>query len=106
MVLKSEYRRRFRQLLLTTFTHGAISDVMRFAVLMLLSATLSEAGVVATWLFDEQKESYPSSILNDCGPNGYVIALGRGARMAPGRFGRALEPAAPEELQIRGSSVK
>jgi hypothetical protein len=79
---------------------------MRFAVLILLSATLSEAGVVATWLFDEQTQSYPSSILNDCGPNGYVVALGRGARIVPGRFGRALEPAQPEELQIRGSTAK
>src|SRR5262245_29496365 len=64
-----------------------------FRILPMVVALALEchAGVVATWLFDEQRQAYPSSILNDCGPNGYVMALGRGARLAPGRFGNALE---------------
>jgi len=71
----------------------------------LLLAAPVRAGVVATWLFDEYKQIYPSSVLNDCGPNGYVMILGRGARMTDGRFGNALEPAAAEPLEMRGLAV-
>src|SRR5512147_3061525 len=69
-------------------------------------ATPCRAGVVATWLFDEPTQSYPSTILNDSGPHRYVMALGRGARLASGRFGNALEPAAPEPLVMRGSVIQ
>lgn len=75
------------------------------AALMIGCALQASAGVVATWLFDEQTEAYPSTILNDCGPNGYVVALGRGARLAPGKFGNALEIAESAPLEMRGSLV-
>ena len=65
-----------------------------------------QAGVVATWLFDEQTQSYPSTILNDCGPNGYVMVLGRGAHLVPGKFGDAIEPSLPEPLKMAGSTVR
>ena len=80
---------------------------MRALTVLLLAgfATCCDGGVVTTWLFDEQTQSYPSTILNDCGPNGYVVALGRGARLVPGRFGNALQFSDPEPLDIRGSTV-
>jgi hypothetical protein len=81
---------------------------LRHALCLLawIAATPGRAGVVATWLFDEPVQSYPSTILNDSGPNGYVMALGRGARLVPGRFGNALEPATPEPLEMRGSDIQ
>ncbi|HJZ98598.1 MAG TPA: LamG domain-containing protein, partial [Candidatus Solibacter sp.] len=81
---------------------------MRIGIALLFTglAQFCHAGVVATWLFDEQTQAYPSTVLSDAGPNQYVIALGRGARLVPGRFGNALEIAEPEKLEIRGKSVK
>ncbi|MEO8029087.1 MAG: LamG domain-containing protein [Bryobacteraceae bacterium] len=76
---------------------------------LLIAALLAgecRAGVVATWLFDEQTQAYPSSVLSDCGPNGYSLVLGRGARLVPGRFGHALAPSEPEPLDIRGALVR
>jgi hypothetical protein len=74
--------------------------------LLLAGVECCHAGIVATWLFDEQSQAYPSSILGDSGPHGYVLALGRGARLVPGRFGNALQTADPEPIDIRGSSVR
>jgi hypothetical protein len=80
---------------------------MRIVLALLLAGVeCSHAGVVATWLFDEQTQAYPSTILSDSGPNGYVVALGRGARLVPGRFGNALQTSDPEPIDIRGSSVR
>ena len=75
------------------------------ALLAWIAATPGRADVVATWLFDEPTQSYPSTYLSDAGPNGYGMALGRGARLAPGRFGNALEPAAPEPISMHGSAL-
>lgn len=81
---------------------------MRIEIVLFVTALVEwcHAGVVATWLFDEQTQSYPGSVLSDAGPNKYVIALGRGGRLVPGRFGNALEIAEPEKLEIRGTSVR
>jgi hypothetical protein len=81
---------------------------MRIGIALLFTglAQFCHAGVVATWLFDEQTQAYPSTVLSDAGPNKYVIALGRGARLVPGRFGNALEIAEPDKLEIRGKSVQ
>lgn len=54
----------------------------------------------AVWLFDEQIGLYPSLLLTDCGPHDYSIVLGRGGRIAKGKFGNALEPSKPEFLKI------
>jgi hypothetical protein len=70
-----------------------------------LAAIPSRADVVALWLFDEPVQAYPSTYLSDAGPHGYGMALGRGAQIAPGRFGNALEPADPEPLSMRGSAI-
>src|SRR5215470_20333399 len=72
-------------------------------VLLFLIATTAHAGTVALWLFDEPEQLYPSSILNDASGNGLVIVLGRGARLAKGHFGRALEPSPAEPLNISGT---
>ncbi|HWB83198.1 MAG TPA: LamG domain-containing protein [Bryobacteraceae bacterium] len=52
-------------------------------------------GTTALWLFDESKSVYPSTILNDATDHGYFAALGRGAHLVDGKFGRALEPIDP-----------
>lgn len=50
---------------------------------------------VALWLFDEQQKIYPSSILNDAGPESWFLVLGRGGEIVPGKFGRALRAVEP-----------
>lgn len=65
----------------------------------LCGSTAVSAGTVALWLFDEQVGIYPSSILNDAGPNDYFLVLGRGGEIVPGRFGRALQPAIPPPFE-------
>lgn len=55
----------------------------------------ARAGIVALWLFDEQEQVYPSTILNDAGPQGWFLVLGRGGAIVPGRFGRALQVVEP-----------
>jgi hypothetical protein len=54
----------------------------------------------ALWLFDEQIGLYPSSLLTDAGPNDYSMVLGSGGRIVDGKFGHALQPAAPSKLEI------
>jgi len=75
------------------------------ALVLCCSYTLA-AGTIAQWLFDEQKEMYPSCALTDSGPNDYFLVLGRGARLVDGRFGNALEPADPLPLQISGRDAR
>ena len=84
---------------------------MRFPALPTLIAVLALLGgvrvhaqptprTVALWLFDEQQGLYPSSVLNDASGDENVLVLGRGGRIVEGRFGNALEVAAPEPLDI------
>lgn len=59
---------------------------------------------MALWLFDEPSGVAPSSILNDpVGRN--ILALGRGARMAEGRFGNSLEVCDPAPLRIKAAGA-
>ncbi len=76
-----------------------------FAITILL-LPLAAADTVALWLFDEQRELYPSSLLNDAATGENVLVLGRGARLVEGRFGNALEPMAPAPLEMRGKAIK
>lgn len=72
----------------------AISGFCVLAGLLAVSPARG-AETVALWLFNEQEGAYPSSLLNDCGPGGYFLALGRGGRIVPGHEGgalRAIEP--------------
>lgn len=61
-------------------------------------AGAARADTVALWLFDEQEGVYPGSVLSDAGPAGHFLNLGRGGRLEPGRFGRALRVVAPAPL--------
>ncbi|MBL9208427.1 MAG: LamG domain-containing protein, partial [Opitutaceae bacterium] len=65
------------------------------AVAALASGASLSAGTVALWLFDEQEQLYPSSILNDAGPQDWFLVFGRGGSLVPGKFGRALRPVEP-----------
>lgn len=58
----------------------------------------------ALWLFDEPVGCYPSTTLTDNGPQDLTVVLGRGAVMAPGRFGNALAVRPPQPLKIRGDN--
>src|SRR5262245_40251233 len=82
--------------------HG-VTQVRVFVSLLpiLVSSALCRADVVAVWLFDEPKAAYPSSLVNDAGPNHYTMALGRGAKLVDGRFGNALRPDRAGPLVIR-----
>jgi len=64
----------------------------------LTAAGAARADTAALWLFDEQEGVYPGSVLNDAGPGRYFLNLGRGGRLEPGRFGRALRVAEPAPL--------
>jgi hypothetical protein len=57
------------------------------------------ADTAALWLFDEQEGVPPGSVLTDAGPDRHFLALGRGGRLEPGRFGRALRIAEPTPLR-------
>ena len=77
---------------------------MKLPCIVVLAAAMTagaRAGTVALWLFDEQPGIYPSSLLNDCGPHGYFLVLGRGGVIVPGRFGRALHPVPPAPFHPR-----
>lgn len=52
----------------------------------------TEGKTIALWLFDEPQGIYPSSVLNDAGPNDYPLVLGLGGQIVPGKYGNALEP--------------
>lgn len=71
------------------------------AVLAAGLAGPARADMVALWLFDEQEEIYPGSVLNDAGPERAFLNLGRGGRLEAGRFGRALAAVDPAPLAPR-----
>lgn len=79
--------------------------IVRLAAVLALIVPLVAGGsgaaraqTVALWLFDEQEGVPPGAVLSDAGPEGHFLNLGRGGRLVPGRFGRALEVVAPEPL--------
>jgi len=76
------------------------------ACFLFLAVTPLSADTVALWLFDEQRECYPSSLMNDAATGEHVLVLGRGGRLVEGRFGNALEPMAPEPLVMRGTAIR
>ncbi len=67
--------------------------------MLLASGVMTRADTTALWLFDEQEQVYPSSVLNDAGPQGWFLVLGRGGEIVPGKFGRALRPIDPPPFQ-------
>jgi len=67
---------------------------------------LAAAETVALWLFDEQRETFPSSLLNDAATGQNILVLGRGGQLVEGRFGNALEPMVPEILEMLGTAIR
>ena len=63
-------------------------------------AVNTTAQTIALWLFDEQIGIYPSSVLNDNGPNDYPLVVGPGGQIVPGKFGNALEPSEQPPIVI------
>ena len=84
-----------------------VCPALFFAGCAFLRPTAARAETVALWLFDEPVGVYPSSVLNDAGPNSYFLILGRGAEIASGKFGNALRPIPPAPLTItsRGAGL-
>ncbi len=82
---------------------------LRFSVMALifgLSVRNAQAETTALWLFDEQEGLYPSCGLSEATSSELHLALGRGGKLVPGRFGRALRASEPEPLSpiARGTS--
>lgn len=78
---------------------------MRSSTLICFIATFvsqvhGQPGTTALWLFDEPVGCYPSTTLTDNGPHDITVVLGRGAVMAPGRFGNALAVRPAQPLRI------
>src|SRR5438128_12616910 len=65
--------------------------VLAAVVCCFLAARLCEAETVALWLFDEPLDAPNRFLLEDQTTNGHDLTLGSGARIAPGKFGHALE---------------
>jgi len=47
---------------------------------------------IALWLFDESQSLYPSDTVDDNSSHDYLMTLGLGGRIVPGKFGNALDP--------------
>ncbi len=85
------------------WNHFAVSLAWRclfFPVAALVSQVQAQTETTALWLFDEPVGCYPSTTLTDNGPQDITVVLGRGAVMAPGRFGNALAVRPPQPLKI------
>jgi hypothetical protein len=80
---------------------GLVSALALGAVPLGLSAE-----TIGLWLFDEQEGIYPSSLLNDAGPNDYSLIIGRGGKIVPGKFGRALRAAEPAPFEPMYAGVR
>jgi hypothetical protein len=77
-------------------------------LILLLTTSLSHVialgmpvdSTIAVWLFDEHQNLYPSSVLNEVGPNEYVLVLGRGGKLTNGKFGNALKVTSPSQIRL------
>ena len=70
-----------------------------------LFCSFASAGTVALWLFDGSKDLYPSCALTDASGNDYFLIMGRGAHLADGRFGTALQIDNPRPLKMTGKLI-
>jgi hypothetical protein len=70
-------------------------SILLHSLVAALAMVQARAETVAFWPFDEQEGLYPSSILNDAGPQNWFLVLGRGGEMVPGKFGRAVRAVEP-----------
>lgn len=77
---------------------STLATLILIAISGLSPANAGAAETVALWLFDEPIGLYPSCVLEDSSPSDYPLVLGRGGRITPGKYGRALEPAEPPPM--------
>ncbi len=78
---------------------GVLVALMAFApVLQTSLVAQSNAETIAIWVFDEQQGLYPSKVIHDVGPNGYIMTLGRSGYIVPGKFGNALKIGDPRHI--------
>jgi len=50
------------------------------------------------WLFDEQQGIYPSCVLGDAASGDFPLVIGPGGQLVTGKFGNALEPCEPPQV--------
>jgi hypothetical protein len=65
--------------------------VLLFLLCCVSAAAAAEPVTVALWLFDEPAEAPRRALIEDQTTHGYDLTLDTGARIAPGKFGNALE---------------
>lgn len=98
------YSHVFRVLILTFISVSCISaqNNHNMAYNGIENSTIqdSQSKTIAVWLFDEPEGLYPSSVINDVGPNDYLMVLGRGGAITKGKFGNALSVIDPIPYDI------
>ena len=82
------------------------SKILSLLLILGFAPALPGAETVALWLFDEQDGFYPSSVLNDAGPDSFFLILGRGGVIAPGKFGNALRVSPPGPFTATVNGMK
>jgi hypothetical protein len=73
------------------------------ACIVLTCSTLlfaNETKTTALWCFDEQQGLYPSSVLEELTDTNAPLVLGLGGRIAPGKYGNALEPLEQPRIEL------
>ena len=73
-----------------------MKQVTTIIVILSLSFLTLQGTTTALWLFDEQEGLYPSCTLSDASSDSLHLIYGRGGRIVPGKFGRALRADKPE----------
>lgn len=68
--------------------------------------TEAQGKTIAQWLFDEPQTLYPSANLDDSSSHDYLMALGLGGKIVPGKFGNALDPINYGPLKIPSGDAK
>jgi len=78
-----------------------MKTIFKNALLLLftLNSAISQ-NVIAFWPFDEPENIYPSAVLNDHSDNDFPLILGLGATIVKGKFGNALDPSNPKEINF------
>src|SRR4030042_4824178 len=72
-------------------------------ILMFCLLSVSYSGssqTIALLTFDEQQVMYPSSVISDISDNDYPLVLGQGGRITDGKYGNALEPGEPVNINF------
>jgi hypothetical protein len=71
-----------------------------FCIVFIFTITRGYAQTIALWLFDEPPGLYPSHALDDAAENDYVLVIGSGGQIVPGKFGNALAALARPPIKL------